>query len=70
MKLFYRTPDGSKARIAFTFKSPAPLITSDRDFYIQELTGYDFPQKGDISIYSKSLPEHKECPVNPYKVRA
>ena len=43
MKIFYRTPDELKARMTFTFKSPAPLITSDRDFYIQELTRRDWP---------------------------
>jgi len=70
MKIFYSTPNRSMARMAMTFKSPAPLITSDRDFYLQELTRHDFPQKGDISIYTKSLPDHPEYPVNPYRVRA
>ena len=69
-KKFYQTPDGSKSRFTFTFKSPAPLVAYDREFYIQELTRRDFPQKGDIAMFAKSLPQHKELPLDSYKVRA
>ena len=47
-----------------------PLITSDRDFYIIQLIRKDFPEKGDISIFSKSLPPHPEYPVQSGRVRA
>ena len=69
-KKFFKTPDGSKCRFTFTFKSPAPLMVSDREFYIQELTRKDWPQPGDIAMIAKSLPEHKELPIDGSKVRA
>ena len=33
-KTLYSTPDMAEARVSYNFKSPAPLLTSDRDFYI------------------------------------
>ena len=50
-------------RLSYRFLSPASLITSDRDFYVMQLIKRDYPMKGDVSIYTKSLPDHPECPV-------
>ena len=70
-KIFYQSPDGlTETRCAYNFKSPASLITSDRDFYIIQFVRKDFPLPGDWSIFTKSLPTHSECPVLPGRVRA
>lgn len=60
-------------RFTFTYESPVPLIGADREFYINEVIRRDWPQKGDISIFAKSLPEHEELPIdksNMFRVRA
>ena len=69
-KVFFSNEDSSMRRQTFNFKSPVPLITSDRDFYIISLIRRDFPEKGDIAIFQKSLPEHPEYPPQSGKVRA
>lgn len=42
-KIFESSPDGSIARVAYNFKSPAPFVTSDRDFYTLRFIKRDFP---------------------------
>ena len=62
MKTFEITPDMSAGRIYYRYLSPAPYLTSDRDFYIYQLVRRDFPEVGMVCIYTKSLPTHPECP--------
>ena len=62
-KIYHQTADESEMRLSYRFLSPASLITSDRDFYVMQLIRRDYPQKGDVSIYTKSLPDHPECPI-------
>ena len=50
-KDFYINDDKTVKRLTFNFKSPAPLITSDRDFYVINYRRYDFPRMGDVSVY-------------------
>ena len=47
-----------------------PLITYDRDFYFAQMIKYDYPEKGDICVLNKSLPDHPECPHVSGRVRA
>ena len=47
-----------------------PLVTSDRDFYIISFLRRDFPNKGDVCVYQKSLPDHPEYPHQAGRVRA
>ena len=54
-------------RLSYRFITP--IITADRDFYVLQFMRRDFPEKGDISFYSKSLPEHPECPATSTPVR-
>ena len=68
-----KAKDGSDyiyRRLSFTYLSPASLIVSDRDFYVQELIRYDFPVKGAVCLYMRNIPETDEYPLDPYKVRA
>ena len=65
--------DERKNRFTFTFKSPFPILAADREFYINEVVRRNWPKQGDITLVSKSLPEHKELPLdysNLFKVRA
>jgi len=63
-------PDYSYGRVYYNFKSPIKGIISDRDFYLIQAVRRDWPMKGDISIVTKSLPGHHECPIKRDKVRA
>ena len=69
-KIYHQTADQAEMRLSYRFLSMAPLITSDRDFYVWQLIRRDYPQKGDVSIYTKSLPDHPECPTTYSPVRA
>lgn len=67
---YYVTPDYSYGRIYYNFISPFKGVISDRDFYLLQLIRRDYPEKGDIFIFLKSLPSHSECPEIREKVRA
>ena len=70
LRELYMTPDYSYGRIYYNFKSPCKGVIADRDFYLVQLIRRDYPQKGDIAIFTKSLPSHSECPEIRGKVRA
>ena len=69
-KIFWTNEEGTIRRQTFNFTSPAPLVSSDRDFYFLYMIRRDFPQQGDISVFQKSLPDHPEYPHQSGKVRA
>lgn len=68
-KVFDANADKSVSRISYTFRSPVPGV-SDRDFYLQQLVRFDYPDKGSIAMHVSSLPESEEYPEQPGKVRA
>ena len=67
MRTFEQTEDFSYARIAYTFGSPWPA--NDRDFYLRQLIRRDFPEPGSISVYTESLPDSDEYPIQKKRVR-
>lgn len=69
-KLYFSTPDHSYSRLSFNFISPAKPFVDDRDFYLLQLVRRDFPEKGDVTLFQKSLPPHEECPNVRGRVRA
>ena len=52
-----------------SYRFLAPILTADRDFYVQQYIKKDHPEKGAIMLCQKSLPDHEECPVNSWPVR-
>lgn len=61
LKVFEDTADKSYMRYAYSFKSPFPV--SHRDFYLQQLVRWDFPEKGMMTLAAHSLPDCDEYPA-------
>ena len=67
-RVLYKSPDKSRRRIYYAFKSP-PSVT-DRDFYLNEHYRSDFPEPGMFTLFVESLPPNDaEMPEQPKRVR-
>ena len=66
-KVFEQAKDYSYIRMSYSIHAPFPV--TDRDFYLEQLIRRDYPSKGQITMHVRSLPDCKEYPPLPNKVR-